>query len=242
MTQDLQQSLRSSDARVRLGAVKEIKNQVIGNRFKKLQYLHLLPQLLELAITDETLQIQCLAAVGSLAYGVEEGVKAIVACNGINSIMQALQSNDSKVVEAAARSLKLVYQSPLAPHEPLLLTPALPQLVLLIQDSPHLAAVAQAAASIISHCCTTPAEAQLVVDAGAVPALLRLLHSPLEASQEAAVEALAAVTHHSPDACQQLLQSRSQAQLRQPQGQLLDELLKDSSVLLKLTLVARPVP
>jgi len=110
MTQDLQQSLRSSDARVRLGAVKEIKNQVIGSRFKKLQYLHLLPQLLELAITDETLQIQCLAAVGSLAYGVEEGVKVIVACNGIHLIMQALQSKNSKVVEAAARSLKLVYQ------------------------------------------------------------------------------------------------------------------------------------
>jgi hypothetical protein len=51
-------------------------------------------------------------------------------------------------------------QSPLAPHEPLLLTPALQQLVLLIQDTPHLAAVAQAAACTIGHCCTSFAEVQ----------------------------------------------------------------------------------
>lgn len=50
------------------------------------------------------------AAIGSLAYGVEDGVKAIVACNGIASITQALCSSEERVVVAAARSLKLVYQ------------------------------------------------------------------------------------------------------------------------------------
>jgi hypothetical protein len=50
------------------------------------------------------------AALGSLAYGVDDGVRAIVACNGVPGIIAALCSSDERVVVAAARSLKLLYQ------------------------------------------------------------------------------------------------------------------------------------
>jgi hypothetical protein len=50
------------------------------------------------------------AALGSLAYGVDDGVRAIVACNGMPGMLSALCSNDERVVVAAARSLKLLYQ------------------------------------------------------------------------------------------------------------------------------------
>jgi hypothetical protein len=50
------------------------------------------------------------AALGSLAYGVDDGVRAIVACNGVGGIIAALCSSDERVVVAAARSLKLLYQ------------------------------------------------------------------------------------------------------------------------------------
>jgi hypothetical protein len=49
-------------------------------------------------------------ALGSLAYGVDDGVRAIVACNGVPGIIAALCSSDERVVVAAARSLKLLYQ------------------------------------------------------------------------------------------------------------------------------------
>lgn len=73
---------------------------------------------------------------------------------------------------------------------------------------------------LVAVCCLL--QAQCVVDARAVPALLRLLNSSCDASQEAAVEALAALTQHSSDACRQLLQpgpilQQHQQPLQQPE-------------------------
>jgi hypothetical protein len=114
--------LTSPDAGTRLRALRDLKNQVIGNKFKKLQHLHLVPLLLELANSstnssssssaqqDPELQIQAIATLGSLAYGVEDGVRAITAANGISVIVGALENSDQRVVVAAARSLKLLYQ------------------------------------------------------------------------------------------------------------------------------------
>lgn len=105
-------ALRSHDLGVRLAALKLLKNDVIGNRFKKLQHLHLLPLLLELlgsAPAQPELQLQALAAVGSLAYGVDEGVRAIAAADGVAPMLAALGSGEQRVVVAAARALKLVY-------------------------------------------------------------------------------------------------------------------------------------
>lgn len=99
---------RSSQLRV----IRDIKNSVIGNRVKKLQSLHFLPELHRLASSsgDAELQVQAITAIGSLAYGVDDGVKAIVEHDGVNSLVHALTQNDQRVVVAAARSLKLVYQ------------------------------------------------------------------------------------------------------------------------------------
>lgn len=105
--------LQAQDVASRLKAVRELKNQIIGNRFKKLQHLHLVPLLLELVAgssSDAELQIQAISTLGSLAYGVEDGVQAIVAANGVQTIVSALESGDQHVVVAAARSLKLLYQ------------------------------------------------------------------------------------------------------------------------------------
>lgn len=104
--------LQSQDIASRLKAVRELKNQVIGSSFKKLQHLHLVPLLLDLvgSNSDAELQIQAISTLGSLAYGVEDGVQAIVAANGVQTIVSALESGDQRVVVAAARSLKLLYQ------------------------------------------------------------------------------------------------------------------------------------
>jgi len=107
-----EQGLQAMDVQTRLKAVREVKNQIIGNKFKKLQNLHLVPLLLELvgSSSDAELLVQAIATLGSLAYGVEDGVRAIIAANGVQAIVSALESSDQRVVVAAARSLKLLYQ------------------------------------------------------------------------------------------------------------------------------------
>ena len=107
-----EQELQACDLQTRLKAVRVLRNQIIGNKFKKLQHLHLVPLLLELvgSSNDADLQVQSISTLGSLAYGVEDGVRAIVAANGIQAIVSALESSDQRVVVAAARSLKLLYQ------------------------------------------------------------------------------------------------------------------------------------
>jgi regulator of extracellular matrix RemA (YlzA/DUF370 family) len=119
-TQLAEQGLQAQDVATRLKAVRELKNQIIGNKFKKLQHLHLVPLLLELVSSNSSsnaeLQIQAISTLGSLAYGVEDGVRAIVAANGIQAIVSALESGDQRVVVAAARSLKLLYQASARRH------------------------------------------------------------------------------------------------------------------------------
>eukprot|EP00878_Enallax_costatus_P028536 GHUV01030827.1.p1 GENE.GHUV01030827.1~~GHUV01030827.1.p1 ORF type:complete len:286 (+),score=23.15 GHUV01030827.1:117-974(+) len=178
----------SSEYASRLKAIREIKNSVIGNRFKKLQYLHVLPELHSLVSSspDNELRVQALAAIGSIAYGVEEGVKAIVECNGVDNLVQALTQDDPRVVVAAARSLKLVYQVPavssnpfsrcsgpvtqhldisccsvlqshLAPREPLLQQKALQRLISLTNQQPY-AHIAEVAAQLLGLACSNEAQ------------------------------------------------------------------------------------
>lgn len=109
----VEHGLRSGDREARLRALREIKNQIIGNKAKKASYLHVIPTLLDVLATDSAdsdLLVQSAAAIGSFSYGIEEGVKSIVANGGINHLINCLSSPDANVVEAAARSLKLIYQ------------------------------------------------------------------------------------------------------------------------------------
>jgi hypothetical protein len=109
----LAERLRSPEASTRLKAIREVKNQIIGNKAKKQAFLEVIPYLLEhLAAknADSEVVVQCAACVGSFSYGIEDGIKAIVAHDGVSVLVRALLSSEERVVEAAARSLKLVCQ------------------------------------------------------------------------------------------------------------------------------------
>ena len=114
--QEVVDKLRSPDRTTRLKAVREIKNQIIGNKNKKLSYIKLeaVPRIVELLSLqqsdDYSLLIQSAAAVGSFAYNLEDGVQAIVASGGVQQLLLATASQDEKVVQAALRALKLVWQ------------------------------------------------------------------------------------------------------------------------------------
>jgi hypothetical protein len=61
--QQLEEGLKSPDSTTRLRAVRELKNTVIGNRFKKQQFTGLVPALLELlaSSSDAELLVQAVA-------------------------------------------------------------------------------------------------------------------------------------------------------------------------------------
>lgn len=112
--QEVIDRLRSTVRSTRLKAVREIKNQIIGNKNKKLSYVRLeaVPCVVQLLreTSDSYLLIQSAAAVGSFAYGLEDGVRAVVASGGVQHLLHAVSSQDDKVQEAALRALKHVWQ------------------------------------------------------------------------------------------------------------------------------------
>ena len=112
--EDLLEKMRSMDPDKRLRAVKEVKNQIIGNKTKKLCYIKLgaVPQILEMLAADseDQLLVQCAACAGSFAYGLEVGVQAVLDGDGITQLRRMLASSDSAVVRAGMRSLNTIFQ------------------------------------------------------------------------------------------------------------------------------------
>lgn len=117
--EEVVQNLYSNDAATRLKAIREVKNQIIGNKTKKLSYVKLgvVPRVVELLASegehdDAAIKVQSATAVGSFAYGVPDGWRAVMESGGVASLLNvALHSNQGeKVVESALRSLKMIYQ------------------------------------------------------------------------------------------------------------------------------------
>lgn len=127
--QEVLDKLRSGDRSIRLKAVRDIKNQIIGNKSKKLSYIKLqaVPEVVALLqdCADAHLLVQSAAAVGSFAYGVEAGRQAVLASGGVKYLLHAISSQDASVVEAALRALKLVWQVMDAYSEACLCLPSL---------------------------------------------------------------------------------------------------------------------
>ena len=126
---DLLERLQAPESSGRLKAVRSIRDQVIGNRSRKLAYLRLgvVQRLIELLSDPEAeslIRINCAATVGSLAYGIEDGLRAVIASGGVAHLIQLLSSLDERVVEASVRALKMVFahhvsSGPLfSPHAP----------------------------------------------------------------------------------------------------------------------------
>ncbi|KAK9819822.1 hypothetical protein WJX72_002765 [[Myrmecia] bisecta] len=207
--EELMQYLRSQDSDTKLRAVRDIKNQVIGNKNKKLSFIKLgaVPQVMELLASETSeskLLVQCAATVGSFAYGLDDGVKAILDSGGVTPLLKTLSSNDESVVEAGVRSLKMIYQSPLAPKAMIFSLDALQRLVQLLSSENR--GVAEVAARVLARCCESQEQQNAIACAGGLESLLGLLASIEQTRQEAAVDALAALTAGNRAIAQQVLQ------------------------------------
>ena len=90
----------------RVRALREIKNQIIGNRTKKLLYLRLgavpavVAALAEPGASPAAL-VQAAAAAGSFACGVDDGARAVLAAGAVGHLTRLLAHHDEKVGSAA---------------------------------------------------------------------------------------------------------------------------------------------
>ncbi|KAI7844558.1 hypothetical protein COHA_001916 [Chlorella ohadii] len=198
------------DDATRLQALRGIKNCVIGNRRQKQQYIQLgAVQLLVAALqsNDAAQLVQAAAALGSFAAS-EQGLQVLLQHGGIPHLLRVLVgSSDDKVVEAAVRALKAVARSPAAPTRQILEGEGvLPRLVSLLGS--QTSNVAESAAVVLACCCAGAAEQLAVAAAGAIPPLVALLSSPQRTKQEAALEALAALSRGNAETSQAVLQHR----------------------------------
>uniref|UniRef100_A0A0D9XUL3 Uncharacterized protein n=1 Tax=Leersia perrieri TaxID=77586 RepID=A0A0D9XUL3_9ORYZ len=157
--------------RERVRTLREIKNQIIGNRTKKLQYLRLgavpavLAAMAEPGASPAAL-VQAAAAAGSFACGVDDGVRAVLEAGAVAHLTRLLAHPDEKVVDASARALRMIYQSKLAPKFDVNNEKNMEFLLTLLNRENE--NVTELAANIISHSCNSSTE-QLALCAAGVP-------------------------------------------------------------------------
>ncbi|XP_072972787.1 uncharacterized protein [Typha angustifolia] len=178
-----------------LRVLREIKNQIIGNKTKKLLYLHLgaVPKIVSLLASSPAsaaVVVQAAAAVGSFACGVEDGVRAVLDAGAVPHLMRLLSHPDEKVVDAGARSLRIIFQSKLAPKYDVLQEKNMQFLLSLLNSGNE--NVTELAASIIAHSCESNEEQIAVCDAGVLQRLVTLLRGSMN-QRDACLDSIVAI-------------------------------------------------
>ncbi|KAL5125986.1 Armadillo repeat-containing protein 8 [Glycine soja] len=211
--------LTSSDCEIKLKAIREVKNQIIGNRTKKLSYIKLgavpaLAAALAQADADSasgsTLIVQSAAALGSFACGVDAGVRAVLDAGAFPHLIRLLSAADDKafqcsqwgvdmiyqVVDAAARSLRMIYQSNLAPKYDFFKEQDMQFLLSLLKSGNE--NLTGLGASIVIHSCEKRDEQNMLCCAGALETLISLLDGSLS-QRDSSLESLAAILKNNPE-------------------------------------------
>lgn len=200
------ENLSSVDAAAKLKALRDVKNQIIGNKTKKLSYIKLgaVPRVVEILASESEipLLVQSAAAVGSFAYGIELGAKTVLDSGALPHLLRMLCNEDDQVVEAGARSLKMIFQSSHAPKNDMLQGQRLDLLLALLNSTNE--NVAEVAASVIARCCETNRQQHALLNAGALDILVDLLGSSLKI-REACLDALRTLVRKNPQISMKLI-------------------------------------
>ncbi|XP_054818461.1 uncharacterized protein LOC129318002 isoform X2 [Prosopis cineraria] len=207
--------LASTDCEIKLKAIREVKNKIIGNRTKKLSYIKLgaVPVVASvLAEADANsdsganLIVQSAAVLGSFACGVEAGVRAVLDAGALPRLFRLLSATDEKVVDAAARSLRMIYQSKLAPKYDFFQEGNMEFLLYLLKhENENLTGLG---ATIVIHSCETSAEQNMLCYAGVLEKIISLLDGSLS-QRDASLESLAAVLKSNPEAVSKFMDLHS---------------------------------
>ncbi|KAK5575850.1 hypothetical protein RB653_006984 [Dictyostelium firmibasis] len=96
----------------RIQSAKFIKNTIIGNKLKKRLFIEAgaIPLFVDILNKEknEDLLIQASSVIGSFGCRIDEGSEKIFEHNGVTPLINLLSSNNLKLVESAARSLKIL--------------------------------------------------------------------------------------------------------------------------------------
>ncbi|KAF3452534.1 hypothetical protein FNV43_RR02967 [Rhamnella rubrinervis] len=213
---DLHARLTSSDSEIQLKALRELKNRIIGNRTKKLSFvkLGLVPAVADILASkvkaianhESNLLIQSAAVLGSFACGFDAGVRAVLDAGAFRDLFRLLSHPDEKVVDAGARSLRMIYQSKLAPKYDFLQENNMDFLLSLLNSENE--NVTGLGASIIIHSCETVAEQMALCHAGVLKKLISLLEGSLN-QRDASLESLATIIKNNVEAVSKFVGSES---------------------------------
>lgn len=212
--------LSSSDYEIKLKAIREIKNQIIGNRTKKLSYIKLgaVPSVADTLATANSdsdfgskLIVQSAAVLGSFACGVDQGVRAILDAGAFPHLIRFLSAADEKVVDAAARSLRMIYQSKLAPKFDFYKEENMDFLLSLLRsENENLTGLG---AGVIIHSCETSDEQNILCQAGSLEKLISGLDGSIN-QRDASLESLATILKNNPEAVSKFAELQNGRALR----------------------------
>ena len=140
------------------------------------------------------LVIQSAATLGSFSCGLEMGAEAVIESGAVNDLTRLLGSSDTRLVIAAARALKLLFQSSKARTLKPLSDSAILLLIKLLSLKDEL--TASVSASILAKCCEIHGQQDKVRSFGGLSSVMSLLQSKLIKVQEAGMECIAALTNN----------------------------------------------
>ncbi|KAL4284207.1 hypothetical protein GQ457_16G006420 [Hibiscus cannabinus] len=210
---ELLSRLASDDPEVKVRALREVKNQIIGNPTKKLSFLKLgavpaVAGILADSIDEVTgnnscnsntsnILVQSAAALGSFACGFDAGVQAVLDAGAFPNLLRLLANPNDKVVDAGARALRMIYQSKLAPKYDFLQQKNMEYLISLLNSEKE--NVSGLGASIITRSCETSLEQKALFDAGILRKLNSLLEGGSLSQRDASLESLATIFRNNPE-------------------------------------------
>lgn len=198
LTASLGEVIGVENGAVLFKTLREVKNQIIGNKTKKLQYLHLgaVPKIVSALASassdggDSVIIVQAAAVLGSFACGVEDGARAVVEAGAVPHLVRILSHPDGKVIDAGARSLRMIFQSKLAPKYDMLHEENMQFLLSLLNSENENAS--ELAVRIIAHSCDKREEQNALCDARVLQRLLHLLEGSLT-QRDACLASIAAI-------------------------------------------------
>ncbi|KAM2057849.1 hypothetical protein ACFX16_030489 [Malus domestica] len=215
---DLLTRLTSPDSDVQLKALRELKNRIIGNRTKKLSFikLGLVPPVAAIlasrtqsqsqAHRDNNLLVQSAAALGSFACGFDAGVQAVLDAGVFPNLLLLLSHPDAKVVDSGARSLRMIYQSKLAPKCDFIQEKNMEFLLSLLNSENE--NVTGLGTSIIIRSCETTVEQKALCHSGVVKKLISLLEGSLS-QRDNSLESLATIMKNNVEAVSEFVGSEN---------------------------------
>lgn len=143
------------------------------------------------------LVIQSAATLGSFSCGLEMGAEAVIESGAVADLTKLLGNPDGRLVTAAARALRLLFQSSRARTLAPLSDAAIHLLINLLSLKDEL--TAGVSASILAKCCEIHNQQDRIKSYGGLQAIMSLLQSKLIKVQEAGMECIAAMTSDSRD-------------------------------------------